>query len=687
MAKIERIALTGVAAVSAAALASTLSFENGNQVHAKTTRKSSHSSSHSSGGSHSSSRHSSGGSHSSSHSSGGSHSSSRSKVDHDPTNSKMNHTIIDGINKAKASKSGTYVEWSGHGKNRHKTTYYWNGHVIINSGHTGHKYNNGSNQEEWNALNNGTIISNNDHYGSHPGESLTDSNNHHYTIQKGQTVHTSDGRTWTWDTQSGHVVEVKDNGQTVDTGVAPDTNYTPTDNGSTPDTNYTPIDSWNHDNGSTPDTTPRDSGNHDNGSTPHTTPTNNGNKPTTPTHRNTTPATPNKGADVKNPTTPSQIPDVTTNTGAKQTATVPINYVDDTTGKVVKTDNLSGEVGTTNSNIHYSIPDGYKYVSGEVPSYTFKDKDNQPIIVHVTKNSTPDAKTVSVPINYVDDSTGKVVKTDNLSGKVGTTDSNIHYSIPDGYKYVSGEVPSYTFKDKDNQPIIVHVTKNSTPDAKTVSVPINYVDDSTGKVVKTDNLSGKVGTTDSNIHYSIPDGYKYVSGEVPSYTFKDKDNQPITVHVTKGTEDVVKVPINYIDKKTGKVVKTTVIMGKPGDTSGKIKYSIPAGYKYVSGEVPSYTFQKDGKNKPISVFVTKTDDNGNKPVANNNGNKAKVEPAAKSNNGSNGGAGTVASGQASQARLPQTGDSRNSIVLASGVATALVAGAGIVVAGKKKRLN
>ncbi|MEW4601084.1 mucin-binding protein, partial [Lactobacillus crispatus] len=362
MAKIERIALTGVAAVSAAALASTLSFENGNQVHAKTTRKSSHSSSHSSGGSHSSSRHS----------SGGSHSSSRSKVDHDPTNSKMNHTIIDGINKAKASKSGTYVEWSGHGKNRHKTTYYWNGHVIINSGHTGHKYNNGSNQEEWNALNNGTIISNNDHYGSHPGESLTDSNNHHYTIQKGQTVHTSDGRTWTWDTQSGHVVEVKDNGQTVDTGVAPDTNYTPTDNGSTPDTNYTPIDSWNHDNGSTPDTTPRDSGNHDNGSTPHTTPTNNGNKPTTPTHRNTTPATPNKGADVKNPTTPSQIPDVTTNTGAKQTATVPINYVDDTTGKVVKTDNLSGEVGTTNSNIHYSIPDGYKYVSGEVPSYTFK---------------------------------------------------------------------------------------------------------------------------------------------------------------------------------------------------------------------------------------------------------------------------------------------------------------------------
>ena len=48
MAKIERIALTGVAAVSAAALASTLSFENGNQVHAKTTRRSSHSSSHSS---------------------------------------------------------------------------------------------------------------------------------------------------------------------------------------------------------------------------------------------------------------------------------------------------------------------------------------------------------------------------------------------------------------------------------------------------------------------------------------------------------------------------------------------------------------------------------------------------------------------------------------------------------------
>ena len=497
----------------------------------------------------------------------------------------MNKTIIDGINKAKASKSGTYVHWSGHGKNRHETTYDRNGHVIINSGNTGHKYNNGTNQEEWDALNHGTIISNNNHYGSHPGESLTDSNGHHYTIKKGDTVHTSDGRTWKWDTQTGHVVEVKDNGQTVDTGVAPDTNYTPIDNGSTPDT--------------TP-TTPA-------------TPTDNGNKPTKPTNRNTTPATPNKGADVKNPTTPSQIPDVKTNTGAKQTATVPINYVDDTTGKVVKTDNLSGEVGTTNS--------------------------------------------------------------------------NIHYSIPDGYKYVSGEVPSYTFKDKDNQPIVVHVTKNSTPDAKTVSVPINYVDDSTGKVVKTDNLSGKVGTTDSNIHYSIPDGYKYVSGEVPSYTFKDKDNQPITVHVTKGTEDVVKVPINYIDKKTGKVVKTTVIMGKPGDTSGKIKYSIPAGYKYVSGEVPTYTFQKDGKNKPISVFVTKTDDNGNKPVANNNGNKAKAEPAAKSNNGSNGGAGTVASGQASQARLPQTGDSRNSIVLASGVATALVAGAGIVVAGKKKRLN
>ena len=112
----------------------------------------------------------------------------------------MNKTIIDGINKAKASKSGTYVHWSGHGKNRHETTYDRNGHVIINSGNTGHKYNNGTNQEEWDALNHGTIISNNNHYGSHPGESLTDSNGHHYTIKKGDTVHTSDGRTWKWDT-------------------------------------------------------------------------------------------------------------------------------------------------------------------------------------------------------------------------------------------------------------------------------------------------------------------------------------------------------------------------------------------------------------------------------------------------------------------------------------------------------
>ncbi|MBM6955558.1 BspA family leucine-rich repeat surface protein [Limosilactobacillus coleohominis] len=205
-------------------------------------------------------------------------------------------------------------------------------------------------------------------------------------------------------------------------------------------------------------------------------------------------------------------------------------------------------------------------------------------------------------INYVDQD-GKVVKTDQISGKVGDK-VDVKVSLPDGYELANKyeQVPStITVGDDGIKPININIKK--IPVIKTGT--INYIDPD-GKVVKTDQISGKVGDK-VDVKISLPDGYELANKDeqVPStITVGDDGIGTISVNIKK--IPVIKTgTINYIDPD-GKVVKTDQISGKVGDKVD-VKISLPDGYELANKDeqVPSnVTVTKDGI-KTITVTIKK----------------------------------------------------------------------------------
>ena len=134
-------------------------------------------------------------------------------------------------------------------------------------------------------------------------------------------------------------------------------------------------------------------------------------------------------------------------------------------------------------------------------------------------------------INYVDQD-GKVVKTDQISGKVGDQ-INVNLSLPDGYELANKDeqIPSSITVGEDGiNTITIQVKK--LPAVKSGS--INYVDQN-GKVIKTDTISGKVGDK-INVKVSLPDGYELANKDeqVPSSVTVGEDGiSPINVNIKK----------------------------------------------------------------------------------------------------------------------------------------------------------
>ncbi|WP_185913053.1 mucin-binding protein, partial [Limosilactobacillus reuteri] len=134
-------------------------------------------------------------------------------------------------------------------------------------------------------------------------------------------------------------------------------------------------------------------------------------------------------------------------------------------------------------------------------------------------------------INYIDPD-GKVVKTDHVSGKVGDK-VDVKISLPDGYELANKDeqVPStITVGDDGIKTININIKK--IPVIKTGT--INYIDPD-GKVVKTDQVSGKVGDK-VDVKLSLPDGYELANKDeqVPStITVGDDGISPISVNIKK----------------------------------------------------------------------------------------------------------------------------------------------------------
>ena len=213
-------------------------------------------------------------------------------------------------------------------------------------------------------------------------------------------------------------------------------------------------------------------------------------------------------------------------------------------------------------------------------------------------------------INYVDQD-GKVVKTDQVSGKVGDK-VDVKISLPDGYELANKDeqVPStITVGDDGIKTININIKK--IPVTKTGT--INYIDPD-GKVVKTDQVSGKVGDK-VDVNLSLPDGYELANKDeqIPSSITVGEDGiNTITIQVKK-LPVVQTGSINYVDQD-GKVIKTDTISGKVGDQIN-VNLSLPDGYELANKDeqIPSVITVTENGIGTINVNVKKI----NTTLANN----------------------------------------------------------------------
>src|SRR5699024_1356380 len=152
------------------------------------------------------------------------------------------------------------------------------------------------------------------------------------------------------------------------------------------------------------------------------------------------------------------------------------------------------------------------------------DNNGKTYVVTVKKQA-PEVKNGKQTINFIEKKTGNTLTTVTVEGKVGS-DVTTTLKVPKGYHLIEGQtVPSFVnIKDK-NDPINIYVEKDepTTPVEKDGSQTYNFVDKTTGKVLTTDKVSGKVGK-DVSVSLKVPDGYHLVEGETIPTSVSIKDS-------------------------------------------------------------------------------------------------------------------------------------------------------------------
>ena len=276
-----------------------------------------------------------------------------------------------------------------------------------------------------------------------------------------------------------------------------------------------------------------------------------------------------------------------------------INYIDDSTDKILTRDDFSGK---TNEHEGYTSIDriqefenkGYELVSNDYPDggFNFDDNDQQDQVFNVhlkhgivtvtTKKPqmpnmpiNPDSQSPKYPkdISNTNSDVKRTIDYKYSDGKTAqpTVNDSLHFERTVVIDKVTGEVlsdtwtPSQDFNDvqtpviqgytpdktvasdknigHDHQNIVEHVVYS--PDAQHMT--ITYVDDTTDKTLKQDKLNG---TSDQDTKYTTGDNikrytdlhYKLVSdstnGQDLIFDHNDKADQTYKVHFVHGTHTI-----------------------------------------------------------------------------------------------------------------------------------------------------
>ena len=327
-----------------------------------------------------------------------------------------------------------------------------------------------------------------------------------------------------------------------------------------------------------------------------------------------------------------------------------VTYIDDTTGKTLSAKALTGDYGSTDpyrtgDTIADDEKQGYQLVSDNYPAKGVvynQDGTVQSFEVHLTHGTTQtsESQTVNETIHYVykngdkaaDDYQAtplnftRTVTTDKVTGEktYGSWSADQSFAA-----VTSPTIKGYT-PDQAQIDTITGITADSAAIEKTVTYVANkeaakvtYIDDTTGKTLSSQDLSGDYGTTDSyrtadSIKGYEDQGYQLVSDNYPTNGVvynQDGTVQSFEVHLTHETTPVspnnpqtpgepinpdnpdgpkwpegtdkssltqtVIRTVNYLDKQTGKVVAKQV--------TEQVTYNRTAIVDKVTGQIIGYS--------------------------------------------------------------------------------------------------
>lgn len=279
-----------------------------------------------------------------------------------------------------------------------------------------------------------------------------------------------------------------------------------------------------------------------------------------------------------------------------QTQNIDINYIDQATNKTLKTDKVSGYSNDKANYNSKSVIDGYTkqgYVvaKNDLPAVLQYDHDSskdQVYNVYLKENyaTVNDSKTINETIHYVYDN-GTQAQPDYKAIPITLTRT--------GQKNLTtGEIAWGNWKQSANQfnevktPAIagftpnitsvssISVTPNTNDIDKTVTyrandetATINFIDDTTGKIIKTNNTQGKFGqqivfsdNIPTVINHFEQQGYELVSNNFNNQHYTNGKSS-FEVHLKHKTMNVQKTKdvtrtINYLAQGSNQVLATPV---------------------------------------------------------------------------------------------------------------------------------
>ena len=229
----------------------------------------------------------------------------------------------------------------------------------------------------------------------------------------------------------------------------------------------------------------------------------------------------------------------------QENPSIQVNYIDSTTGNVIKAPEKLGadqKVGATVDLTPYTKLAGYDYVKTDADALELTyTADPQTVNLYFTPATTQEAAG-EVTVHYVD-TDGTVLATDTATYPNGQW-------VGERYTTTEKVIAGYTFKQMDNSGLAANGTltkaggtvtyvyqKETVAPSEDGKITIVYVDDTTGKTLTSDTITGAQGSTSdyqtkAMIQHYVDLGYVLVSDDFPSAGVDFDDQAPTyTVHL------------------------------------------------------------------------------------------------------------------------------------------------------------